>query len=155
MTNVHNITPHVSTGMRPFFLMFGRAPHLPANGLLGTPDEPEQSSKDWVTTHQERLKLAYEKATEKLQKFAEKRKTMYDKKAKTDVLGIGTHVYLRNRPMGRNKIHDAWDSDIHVIVDRDDVYKVKPIAGSQVCLSKHLRHRKVIWECRTNKQMQT
>ncbi len=116
--------------MSPFYLMFGRALRLPIYGLLGTPDELEQSSKDWMTTHQKRLKLAYEKATEKLQKSADKRKTMYNKKAKTDVLGIGTHLYLRNRPMGRNKIQDAWDSNIHVIVDRDyDVHTVKPIAG--------------------------
>ena len=122
------MTPHSSTGYSPFFLMFGRTPRLPMDNWL----EPEmgESATDWIVKHQGRIQRAYEKASEQIRQAAMKRKKVYDKWAKEDILPVGTHV--QNRPRGRNKIQDAWDPTVHVITSRrENVYAVQPTAGKR------------------------
>ena len=59
-----------------------------------------------------------------------KQKKVYDKRAKEDILPVGTHVYLRNRPRGCNKKQEAWDPTVHVITNRREKwYAVQPTAG--------------------------
>jgi transposase InsO family protein len=126
----YNVTPHSSTGYSPFFLMFGRTPRLPMDNWLEP--EMEESATDWIVKHQKRIQRAYEKASEQIRQAAMKRKKGYDKRAKEDILPVGTHVYLRNRPRGRNKIQDAWDPTVHVITNRrENLYAVQPTAGKR------------------------
>ena len=144
MVYAYNVTPHATTGFSPYYLMFGRTPSLPVDLLLG--DQPqEDSQEDWVSRHIKRLSDAYEQASAQIRQKALKRKTRYDQKAKENPLHIGQHVYLRNRPMGRNKIQDAWDPTVYVVVDKhEDVYKLK--SGNR---SRKLRtaHRSDIQPC--------
>jgi transposase InsO family protein len=110
LTYAYNVTPHASTGYSPFYLMMGRTPRLPIDNWLSP--EMEDTAADWVVKHQQGVQKAYEKASEQIRHAAMKRKRIFDKGAKEYVLPIGTHVYLRNRPMGRNKIQDAWNPSV-------------------------------------------
>ena len=89
------------------------------------------SIPEYVEQHVQKLKAAYEKAGEKLQAKAKDRE---GDQAATDDLPIGTIVLLRNRPLGRNKIQDAWGPKEYVVVERIDpdryVYRVEPKDGS-------------------------
>ncbi len=128
MTHAYNVTPHAASGYSPFYLMFARTPRLPVDLLLGR--EENDASDTWVTRHIQRLQEAYEKATAQMNHAAQRRKQQYDKRAKERPLTIGQHVFLRNRPKGRNKIQDFWDHTVYIVVARnDDVYTVESTTG--------------------------
>ena len=130
VTYAYNVTPHSGTGFSPFYLMMGRNPRLPIDSWISP--EGEDSTTEWVEKHREGILRAYQKATENLKSAALKRKKVYDRAAKEHILPIGSHVYLRSRPMGRNKIQDAWDPQIHVIAERrENVYGVQPVSGKR------------------------
>ena len=131
----YNATSHSSTGVSPFYLMFGRDARLPIDVLLGVAEEEEQTRVDWVKEHQTRLTDAYKKARHRLEQKANSRKDFYNRKAKSAPLQVGDRVYLRNRKVkGRNKIQDAWDPVIYKVIDQPnphgDVYTVEPSDGS-------------------------
>ena len=61
-----------------------------------------------------------------------RKKRTYDKHAKEAPLIIGERVYTRNRPLGRNKIQDAWDSTVYRVIQKqgnNNVYVVEPADG--------------------------
>ena len=102
-----NVTPHASTLLSPFYVMFGRHPRLPVDLMLPTArsDREAPGSQDsWMTLHQQRLQEAYKTVSRRLGQAADKRKKIFDRKARDASLEVGTRVYLRNNPAGRNKI---------------------------------------------------
>ena len=127
----YNATPHATTGFSPFFLMFGRDAKLPVDMLFGEPNDGTDSDS-WVAKHRKRLNAAYSRALENIEMAAHNRKERYDKKASPSIIEVGERVYLRNRGLkGRQKIQDAFGSDVYVIVKRDDhVYTVEALDGS-------------------------
>ena len=110
----YNATPHASTGYTPFYLLFGREPRLPVDILMGGQDQhaevPPGDVRDWLTTHQSRLRDAYQKARERLQHAAQTRKARHDQRLSDVPIKFGQLVFLRNRVRGRNKIQDVWSS---------------------------------------------
>ncbi|CAC5412085.1 unnamed protein product [Mytilus coruscus] len=80
------------------------------------------------------MKLAYEKAGEKLRAEAVKRSSE-QKYTPNPVLLEGSNVLLCNRVIGRNKIQDAWDARKYIIIKRIDpnkhVYLVEPLDGGE------------------------
>jgi len=135
----YNSTPQASTGLSPYFLMFGREPKLPVDFALGTvmdsSDVPAQSQCEWVTAHKERLRTAHELAAANLNSASEKRLKRHNVVAKESAIPVGTRVLLRSHPLGRHKIQDYWDATPYRIVDRlqDNVYRVQLADGSGHC----------------------
>ena len=99
----YNVTPHASTGHSPFYLMFGRHARLPVDLLFGT-DTPVEGGNDesWVSLHQQRLQEVYATVNRRLQQGATARKLAFDRKATDQPIPVGTLVYVRNHPAGRN-----------------------------------------------------
>ncbi|CAM4557621.1 unnamed protein product [Leuciscus chuanchicus] len=100
----HRITPRAILNVRgysPYCLLFGIQPHLPVDALLG--QEPVTDDKpDWLKVHQERLRDAH----------------------RLD------NVYLRHRPLGRNKFQDAWSSTMYKVLEvQGTTYTVEPVEG--------------------------
>ena len=66
---VYNATPHSSTGLSPYYMLFGREPTLPLDHLLGQPSLTVQGQENWVLSHRKRLEEAINLAGSE---FAEK-----------------------------------------------------------------------------------
>ena len=135
LTHAYNVTPHAATGFIPFYLMFSRVPRLPVDIRLHRDDMLQSQvvhgdSSDWVHQHQTSLKRAYTKVTKQLNLDIANRKAVHDKRVREDVLRVGEHVHLRDRVKGRNKIGDAWEPSVYIIIERqDDTYVVAPMTG--------------------------
>jgi len=106
---VYNVTPHGTTGMSPYELLFAQKPKLPVDFMLGLPEEELQS--DWVKIHRERLIMSRQAALQNLSNAAAERKLRHDRTAKKDCWQVGDLVFMRNHPLGRNKIQDGWKPD--------------------------------------------
>ena len=130
VVDAYNVTPHATTGYSPFYLMFGRHPKLPVDMLFGLQEESEEET--WVTLHQKRLQDAYAVVNQRLKQAATARKQIFDRKARDLPIAVGTEVYLRNHPPGRNKIQDAFRDCVYRVVRRhgdQNVYTVEPADG--------------------------
>lgn len=127
----YNTTEHQSTGFSPYELMFGRKPQLPVDFLLGASqsESMSRSAQEWVEEHKQRLSSVYVHAREQLQQAAERRNKHFQPTV-ISLLPPGTLVYRKSHPLGRHKIHDAWDSTVYVVVQSMDkegrVYKIRP-----------------------------
>ena len=76
LTHAYNGTRHDSTGMTPFFLMFGREPRLAIDVALNIPEMPgQQSYTKYVKDLKTRLRDAYEQAAKHTQKASLQQKT--------------------------------------------------------------------------------
>lgn len=127
----YNTTEHSSTSYTPFFLMFGREARHNIDILLGTGLESEPRSDNWVKSHQKKLRQAYEITKDYTKKKADQRKKRHDRKASSHTLDIGDRVYLRRRVKRRDKIGDAWDDKVYMVVEvrPDSVYVVRCVDG--------------------------
>ncbi|PIK42846.1 Transposon Ty3-I Gag-Pol polyprotein [Apostichopus japonicus] len=116
----YNAAEHPSTGFSPFYIMFGREPKLPVDFLLNaTSDNSDDSPTDeWLLNHAETMRMAYQKAGERMTSEAAKRKVRYDRDAQEKPLALQTRVYLRSHPQGRHKIQDQWSPVIYKIIGR-------------------------------------
>lgn len=144
----YNATEHTSTGFSPFYLMFGRDAKLPVDFLLdahSSEDEevqPQNGVTGWLAAHTEALRTAHRKAGERLIEQADRRKRHHDQKASSSPLLPGTRVYLKNHPLGRCKIADAWGDRIYKITSRPNeeaVYRIEPADGNGPEKSVHRR----------------
>uniref|UniRef100_A0A3B1KCR2 Gypsy retrotransposon integrase-like protein 1 n=1 Tax=Astyanax mexicanus TaxID=7994 RepID=A0A3B1KCR2_ASTMX len=125
----YNVTPHATTGYSPYLLLFGIDPHLPIDALLGQTAEVSAKA-DWLAAHQRRLKEAHARAKEYSEQKAAERIAFQNDKTYCPPVGVGQTVYLRNRPQGRNKIQDAWQSIPYRVVDiQGTTYSVEPVEG--------------------------
>ena len=126
---VYNATPHATTGISPYYLLYGREPRLPVDHLLGVDFDDFENSDDWVTEHRKRLRAAWILAESNSEKSAEKRREVHDKKSTPCAIDIGTKVLIRNHVQGRNKMQDVWKPEPYIIIEKlqDNVYKVRSL----------------------------
>ena len=81
-----NAIMHELTGYSPFYLMFGRHPHLAIDAFLGIGlSEEHKSHQDYVDRLKYLLQYAYEKAEIEARKKGRNYKKYYDKEAKTSI----------------------------------------------------------------------
>ncbi|XP_076455497.1 uncharacterized protein LOC143290093 [Babylonia areolata] len=144
VVQAYNNTPHASTGFSPHFLLFGQEPRLPVDDLLGRPEPTATGAVDWVRQHRQRLQVAHQRALHQLQQAALQRVNFNRQHSTAHDLHVGDYVYVRNRVLGRNKIQDFWQPDLHQVTNRPyghlHVYSVVPLAGGpeKVINRKHL-----------------
>ena len=123
----YNATPHATTGISPYALLFGRGAPLPIDVLNKKPSEQLQTSAhEYLQQHLTSL--------EKLRKLALSNiENENRRRDRQDVTGTrikpGDHVLLRAHPSGRNKIQDKFHDRLHVVVrvpdDACGVYLVR------------------------------
>lgn len=84
--------------------------------------------------HRERLRLVQQHAQKQQQRAAAKRKLQYDKRAHVERLVVGDIVLLRDHPLGRNKIQDAWkQSRVRLVPDEDGApVVIEPVIGGDL-----------------------
>lgn len=128
----YNVTPHSTTGYSPFYLLFGVQPHLPVDALLGR-ESGSDCKQDWLSAHQERLRQAHERAREYSEQKAAERVALQNEKVYCPPVDIGQLVFLRHRPLGRNKIQDAWNPTVYKVVNiQGTTYTVEPLEGGPI-----------------------
>lgn len=128
LTYAYNTTPHQTTGMAPYYLMFGCEPRLPVDFLLGSDMGEAEAVEDWVQDHQASLKGVYEHVRQRMEEQAVKRNQRHNERANDQGLEEGQLVYLRNHAKGRAKIQDHWDPCVYKVVKgQGAVYSVTPV----------------------------
>ncbi|KAK3532108.1 hypothetical protein QTP86_008372 [Hemibagrus guttatus] len=89
----YNVTPHASTGYSPYYMLFGRQPHLPVDTLLG--QEPvSEKEPTWLTVHRERLQDAHSRAREYTKRKAADRVAKHKSGVYCPEVAVGQQVYL-------------------------------------------------------------
>lgn len=112
----YNATPHTTTGYLPYYLLFGVGPYLPVDALLGKEQVLDQKH-DWLFVHQRRLNDAHARAREYSELKAAERISLHKDKIYWQKIEVRALVYLRNRPVGRKKIQDAWGPIVYRVED--------------------------------------
>lgn len=150
---MYNATPHASTGYSPYYLMFGRDPRLPVDIQLGTDvEEFEGETHEWLREHQERLTEAYTKANSRLQEKAKANQERRNASAQDHPLEIGERVWLRSRPLGRNKIGDYFGDDVYKVINKlpDHVYCITKADGTGDPKTRKRQDLKICRMCNDN-----
>lgn len=132
LLQAYNNTPHSSTGLTPFYVIFGRHARLPLDVALGisSPEAPCPQN-DWVKHHQEQLLAAHKQVQRYSQRRQEGDQRRYNQRAKACPLLPGERVLCRNfRRRARGKLGPFWVPDPWVVVSQLSpglpVYKLRP-----------------------------
>lgn len=127
VTYAYNTRAHHTTGLSPYYVMFGCEPKLPVDFLLGV-DTGLEVTENWVQQHQDLLTTAHEHVRGQIARKAEANNNKV-----TDVgFQVDEFVHLENQQVhGRNKIQDRWDPCVYKVVRHPKegvvVYLVVPI----------------------------
>ena len=113
LVHAYNCTWNSTTGFSPYFLMFGRQPHLPVDVVLGlvlhTITEPNTSK--FVQKIREHTRWAQRKAEAFQAKEAQRHKHNYDKRGRAAALEVGDTVLVHVTAFkGCHKIQDRWEN---------------------------------------------
>ena len=118
LVHVYNCTRNSAMGFSPYYLMFGRQPHLPVDVTLGlapcTITEPNTTK--FAQKLRDRNKWAHEKAEAFQAKEAERHKRNFDKKGKAAALEVGDMVLVHVTAFkGRHKMQNRWENREYVV----------------------------------------
>ena len=97
LVHAYNCIRNNVTDFSPYYLMFGRKPHLHINILFGTntTDLKGNTSNKYVENLKHRFDLAYRMANEVVTKEKEWNKWHYDCKVRCTQLKVGDKVYIK------------------------------------------------------------
>ena len=113
----YNATPHASTGLQPYELMFGCKAPMPCDNWLGLNNYKPDSFKSktvWLNQQLNAMLHANKQALKSMKQSVQCNKNCTGRKSLT--IPIGNHVLLRDHPEGRNKIQDRYKSDVYVVI---------------------------------------
>ncbi|MCG8626567.1 MAG: transposase family protein, partial [Proteobacteria bacterium] len=117
----YNATPHSTTGLQPYQLMFGRKAPAPCDKWLGLGeynDNRSASKAQWVDEQSERVRAANKRAMKKIKAATAKNRKVVG--GKDLDIPPGNLVLIRDHPEGRNKIQDQNKPDLYVVVSRGE-----------------------------------
>lgn len=125
----YNTSKHASTGYTPFYLMFGRQPHMPLDVIYGVAPSHVQEHCQYVANLRRTMESAYCLARKNMQTAAYRQKENYDLKIHGDNFKPGQLVWLCNPvvPKGNSKkLHAPWVGPYKVIKCLSDtVYRIQ------------------------------
>ena len=109
------------TGFSPYYLMFGREPHILVDRIfditypkMGPPTTRKYN--DYVFKLRERLEWAYKTAQMHIEKDATRRKQYYDRKFHCMEIIPGNIVLVHQKVFGTTrKIEDWWENPVYQV----------------------------------------
>ena len=150
----YNTTVHSTTGLSPFFVLYGRQPKLISDAVLGVNwRQPTSISTDRFITG---LKKAYKLCKEQIRLKQISSKVRYDHKLnkKISPLHVGDIVLVKNhKPV--NKIDNRWCDDNYEVIDHLDdipVFEVKNTRTGKV-ISRHRNDLLLLYKRGTDTQL--
>ena len=121
----YNCTPHESTNVAPFELMFGRKAKLPIDAMFEEATEDnytKKSTQEYLEDLKDRMKKTRHIVKEINDKAREKQKKYYDVKAKAAKLNVGDQVLVKIMKFeGKHKISDKFEEDIYEVIQQPRV----------------------------------
>ena len=120
ITHAYNSTRHESTNCSPFFLMFGRHPHLPIDLVMGVEINNEEGDvRQYTKQLRDKLEKAYELASKEAAKASGRHKIYYDKRVRGATVAVGDRVLVRKVVLqGRQKLANKWEDAIHIVLSQ-------------------------------------
>ena len=118
LVHAYNCTRNSATGFSPYYLMFGRQPHLPVDVALGLAPRTitESNTTKFVQKLRERNKWAHEKVEAFQAKEAKRHKCNYNKKGKDVALEVRDTVLVHVTTFkGWHKMQDRWENREYVV----------------------------------------
>jgi len=110
-------TPHSVTGFTPFELIYGRDVRGPLEMLKSTwlsGELPEKSLHEWVEQLKDKMEAMSLLVSSRERAAKEKMKSIYDKKAKSRSLEVGSMVLMRV-PGLTGKLDDSWEGPYEIV----------------------------------------
>ena len=118
LVHVYNCTQNSAMEFSPYYLMYGRQPHLPVNVTLGLAPHTimEPSTSKFVQKMRECAKWAQRKAEAFQAEEDQQHKRKYNKRGKAAALEVGDMVLVRVTTFkGCHKIQDRWENREYVV----------------------------------------
>ena len=118
VVHAYNCTRNSATGFSPYYLMFGRQPHLPVDVALGLAPHiiTEPNTTKFIQKLREHTKWAHEKAEAFQAKEALRDKHNYDRRSRAAALEVGDMVLVHVTALkGHHKIQDRWENREYVV----------------------------------------
>ncbi|KAL7851923.1 hypothetical protein SRHO_G00177080 [Serrasalmus rhombeus] len=141
----YNCTVHETTGFPPFFLMFGRTPHLPVDVMFESVllDDETVDVDRYVQSLGEDLREAMSLAQMHAKRQQNKQAENYNRNCKGQSLDVGDRVLLVNKgERGKKKLADHWENTVYVVVSMNEslnIYSIRnPSTGRTKTVHRNL-----------------
>ena len=118
LVHAYNCTHNSATEFSPYFLMFGRQPHLPIDATLGLAPQAimEPNTTKFMQKIRECTQWAHKKAEAFQAKEAQCHKYNYDKQGRAAALKVRDTVLVHVTAFkGHHKMQDWWENREYVV----------------------------------------
>ena len=130
MTHAYNCPVSKTTGLTPYFLMYGREPQLPIDVEFNLPGNRDKFNvNSYVERLLNKIDVAFQKARENIAQDTVHRKQYHDKNVHCHELKEGDIILVRRNLFdSQYKIADKWEDEPYSVVSQMDdtpVYCIK------------------------------
>lgn len=132
LIQAYNNTPHSTTGLTPYYVVFGRHARLPIDWIHEAgPSTDQQTLNGWVRSHHQVLCQTWQAVQQHTQQRQQGDKSRRDRRAHATELQVGERVLLRHfRRRAFGKLAPRWQRTPYVVVSRlrpgHPVYLIRP-----------------------------